>query len=102
MISQEKPDLEEPFSIFLLTKATKIPRSTTIDVSNFAPVFMLQMDIEFFNIEIICGFTSTFVVICSATSYPFGFTSIIKRLPLGILKFLLAKLRNQEKKVTCI
>ena len=82
MISQEKPDLEEPFSIFLLTKATKIPRSTTIDVSNFAPVFMLQMDIEFFNIEIICGFTSFFVAISSTISHSFGFLSRRKIPPL--------------------
>ena len=48
-------ELEEPRPICLLTKATKIPRSPTTDVSKFAPGFMLQMDFAFFNVESICG-----------------------------------------------
>ena len=60
------------------------------------------MDFAFFNVESIRGFTSTFVAICSATSYPFGFPSISKRPPLGILKILVATLRNQDKKVALI
>ena len=63
---------------------------------------MLQMDFEFFNVKIIRGFTSNFVAICSATSYPFGFPSRSKRPPLDILTFLVATLRNQDKKVTFI
>ena len=57
------PDLEEPCPIFLLTKANKIHRGPTTDISKFAPGFMFQMDFVFFNVEIICGFTSTFVAI---------------------------------------
>ena len=45
------PELEEPWPIYLLTKATKITRGTTTDASKFAPGFMLQMDFEFFNVE---------------------------------------------------
>ena len=60
------------------------------------------MDFSFFNVESIRGFTSTFVDICSATSYLFGFSSISKRPPLDILKFLVATLRNQDKKVAFI
>ena len=63
---------------------------------------MLQMDFAFFNVESIRGFTSTFVAICSATSYPFGFPSRSKRPPLDILKFLVTTLRNQDKKVAFI
>ena len=63
---------------------------------------MLQMDFALSNVEIICVFTSIFVAICSTTSYPFGFTSIIKRSSLEILKFLGATLRNQDNKVTFI
>ena len=63
---------------------------------------MLQMDFAFFNVESIRGFTSTFVDICSATSYPFGFPSRSKRPPLDILKFLVTTLRNQDKKVAFI
>ena len=59
---------------------------------------MLHMDFLLFNVEIICGFTLTFVDICSATSYPFGFLSRRKCLPLEILNFLVATLSNKDKK----
>ena len=59
---------------------------------------MLQMDFVFFNIESNCGFTSTFVAIYSATSYPFGFTSRRKHPPLEILKYIVTTLSNQDKK----
>ena len=96
------PELEDPCPIYLLTKATKIPRGPTTDASKFAPGFMIQMDFAFFNVESIRGFTSTFVAICSATSYPFGFPSRSKRPPLDILKFLVTTLRNQDKKLAFI
>ena len=101
-LPENLPELEEPYPICLLTKATKISRGPTTDVSKFAPGFMLQMDFEFFNVESIRGFTSTFVTICSANLYPFGFPSRSKRPPLDILTFLVATLINQDKKVTFI
>ena len=61
------PDLEDPFRTFLLTKATKINIGKTIDDSKISPGFMLQMYFTFFNAEIICGLTSTFLAICYAT-----------------------------------
>ena len=64
-------DLEDPCPIFFLIKANKIPRGPTVDVSKFSPGFMLQMYFSFFNVESICGFTSTFAAICSDTSPPF-------------------------------
>ena len=60
------------------------------------------MDFAFFNVERIHGFTSTFVAICSATSYPFGFPSRSNCLPLDILKFLVVAFINQDKKVAFI
>ena len=63
---------------------------------------MLQMYFAFFNVESIREFTSTSVDICSATSYPFGFSSRGKRLYFDILKRLVYLLRNQYKKVTFI
>ena len=95
-------DLEEPCPLFILTKATKISRGLIIDVSNFPPGFMLHMDFAFFNVEIIRGFISTFVAICSDTSYLFGFPFIIKLPHFGFLKFLSNTLRNQYKKVALI
>ena len=68
-LQENIPELEEPCHICLLTKATKIPRGPTTDVSKFAPVFMLQMDFSFFNVESIRGFTSTFVAILYVTEY---------------------------------
>ena len=58
------------------------------------------MGFAFFSVESILGFTSTFVDICSATSYAFGFPSRSKCSPLDILKFLVCTLRNQDKKVS--
>ena len=63
---------------------------------------MLQMYFAFFNVEIIRGFTSTFVAVCSATSHPFGFPYIRKRLPPDIIKFIVTSLMNQDKKVAFI
>ena len=63
---------------------------------------MLHMGFEFFNIESIPRFTSTFVAICSATSYPFSFPSRSKRSPPDILIFLVITLSNQDNKVAFI
>ena len=60
------------------------------------------MYFAFFNFEIIRGFTSTFVAICSDTSYLFGFPYRRKRLPPDILKFIVTALTNQDKKVAFI
>ena len=101
-IPENIPDLEEPWPICLLTKRTKIPIVPTTDVSKFAHRFMFQMYFAFFNVEIIRGFTSTFVAIYSATSLPFGFPSRRKRPPLEILKFILTLLINRDNKVAFI
>ena len=60
------------------------------------------MDFAVFNVEVIPEFTSTFVAICSATSYLFGFPSRSKRPPLDILKFLVSTFINQDKEVAFI
>ena len=101
-LTENLPEVEEPCPICIFTKATIISRGPTTDVSKLASGFMLQMDFAFFNVESIRGFTSTFVAICSATSYPFGLPSRNKRPPLDILKFLVTTLRNQYKKVALI
>ena len=95
-------NLEQNFPIFLLIKTNKIPRDPTTDVSKFAPGFMLHMDFSFFNFESIHEFSSDFVAICSATSYPFGFLSRIKRTPLYILKFIVITLKSRDKTFTFI
>ena len=88
------PDLEEPFPICLLTKSTKTTRGSKTDVLKLSPGSMLQMDFAFSNVETIRGLTSTFVVICSATSYSFGFLSRSKRPTLDILKFIVTAFSN--------
>ena len=45
------PELEEPWPIFLLTKATKTPIGPTTDVSNPPPGFMLQTYFAFFMLK---------------------------------------------------
>ena len=101
-LPENLPEVKEASPICLMTKETKIPRGPTTDLSKFAHGFMLQMDFAFFNVESIRGFTLTFVSICSATSYPFGFPSRRKRKPLDILKFLVTILSNQDNKFALI
>ena len=72
-LSKNLPDLRYTCPIFLLTNSTKTPIDTIIDVSNFAPNCMLQMDFVFFNAESIRVLASTFVDICSSNSYRFLF-----------------------------
>ena len=62
---------------------------------------MLHMDLSFFSVGIICGFTSTFVAICYANSQPFRFLSRKNPL-LDILKLLVTTLINKDKKITLI
>ena len=85
-----------------MTNSNKISRGPTIDVLKFSPGFIIDMDFVFFNVEVICEFTLTYVDICSDTSYPFGFLSRSKRPTLDILKFLVATLSNQFKKVSFV
>ena len=68
-------------------------------MSQIPPGFMLHMDFVFSIVESIHELTSTFVAICSSTSYPFVFPSRRKCPPLDILKFLVTTLSNQDKKV---
>ena len=63
---------------------------------------MIQMNIRFFNVECIHGFTYNFVVVCSATSYPFGIIPRIKLPPIENLKFIVSTLSNQDKKVAFV
>ena len=68
VLPENLPGLEEPYHMFLLTRATKIPGGPRTDVSKLDPGFMLHMDFVFLNVEIIRGFASTLVAICSANS----------------------------------
>ena len=63
---------------------------------------MIQMNFAFFNVEIICIFTSNFVDILSYTSYSFGFLFIRKRSPIENFKLLVTILGNQYNKVALI
>ena len=96
------PDLAELWNICFLTKGTKITLGLTIDNRKFYPRFMLHMEFLFFNIKIIHVFNSTFVDICSATSYLFGFPSRRKWPPSDIIKLIFTKLRNKDNKVLFI
>ena len=96
------PDLEDTWPIFLLTKSTKITICLTIDVSKWSHGFMLHMDFAFSDVERICVFTSTFVAIFSATSYPIIFPSIIRCPHIEILHFIFATLRNKYNKFSLI
>ena len=63
---------------------------------------MLHMEFSFFNPESTHVFKSTFLDICSTTSYSFGFPYRSKRPPIDILKFLVNPLSNHNKKVAFV
>ena len=60
------------------------------------------MYFSFFYVESIRGFTSNFVAICYATSYPFGFPYRSKCTTLDTLKLIVTTLRNQDNKAALI
>ena len=96
------PWLRKTFPICLFTKVNTTYRGPTIDVSNFSPGFMHQMEFLFSNVERKSGFNSTFVAIFYATSRPFEFPSRRKHPPPKIPKFIVTTLMNKYKKVTFI
>ena len=60
-------ELEQSCPICLQTKETKIYIGPNIEISSFAPGFVLQMDSSYFNVESIGGFISKNMAICSTT-----------------------------------
>ena len=92
------PELEDDFPICTMTKATKLPQNPSIDVTDFAPGFLLHMDFTFVDVLSICHFTALLGISDAATSYPFGFPVRSKRPPLDVVSWLIRVLRNQGKK----
>ena len=90
------PDLKDTYPIYILTKSDKIPRGQSINVSELSPGIMLQVNFTFLDVEIICGFTLTFLDIYSYSSYPCGSPLRSKRLPLDELKFIFGTFSNQD------
>ena len=64
-LPMDSPDVEEPYTICLLNKATKIITSPNIFVSKFPP---WAYGIEFFNFGNFRDFPSTSGGICYSTS----------------------------------
>ena len=79
-----------------------MPKVPTIELSEFAPRFIIQISFAFFNIESIRIFTWTFVAICSAKSHPFEFSSRTNHTHHDTIKLLVATLENQYKNVAFI
>ena len=75
--------LDKPGAICIMTKSDKIPRDPTINVSNFAPIFVLQ-------------------IYFSLSCYTFGLPPRSKIPHIGTLKFLVTTLINQYIKVAFI
>ena len=65
--------LEEYWPICLLTKTIRIPRDPNIDSSNFSTWFLLQMDFTFFNVKVIRGLPTKFLVFILTLHTPLGF-----------------------------
>ena len=100
-ITQNIPELEEPFTIYLLTNATRIPIYSTTDVSRFAPSFLLQMDFFFkcwkhpcIYVDF-CGYIICYLIpLCISTQKQMSNS--------WHAKFLVTTFSNQDKKVAFI
>ena len=96
------PGLEEPCPIFLLIKATKIPRASNHFCLKIFPwvhasdgVFVFQCWKHLWMYLDFCGYKLCYFI-------PFGFPYWIKLPTLDILKFLVTTLSNQDKIVTFV
>ena len=63
---------------------------------------MLQLNLAFFNVESIHGFTSTSVTIFYANYHPFGFPYMSKQPPIDTTTCFFAELCHQDNKVTFV
>ena len=82
------PTWKNPALFFSRPKQLKLPKVQPLLSQNLPLGSCFIWIIRFYNVEIICGFTSNFFTICSDTSFPFGFPPRSKRPPLNILNFM--------------
>jgi hypothetical protein len=77
-----------------LRKANRLPRGQLVDKTTLAPFQKLHLDFEFYTVKSIRGFTSALGIICSSTSYPFGFPGKSKTPPLDTFRWFISTIRN--------
>eukprot|EP00978_Attheya_sp_CCMP212_P016076 scaffold41833_cov35-Attheya_sp.AAC.4 len=89
--------LHTPCPICIVTKGKHIPRNPTVDIP-LEPGTRLHMDFTFFNVPSIRKFTSAFTIIDVTSTYPWGFPSRSKRLPISIFQWFISVLQSMGKK----
>ena len=76
--------------------------SASIDVYNFPPVLIIQMDFNFLGVDVICGLMPTLLATSYRTYYPFGIPARSKWRTLEILHFLVNVLQKRGKQLSYI
>lgn len=89
------PSLKCPCHVCHITKATRIPRQITVDLTTFSPGFMIQMDFCFAKVPSVRGFTSILSTIDAKTRNPWAFPTRSKRPPTDLLRWFVTILRRQ-------
>jgi hypothetical protein len=95
-------DIECSCEICNITKATKVPKGKLVDVTKLTPFKRIHCDFSFFGVKSIRGFSSAFDVVCASTSYPLGFPSKSKGVPLVIFTWTVKTLRSMGYEVIFI
>ena len=95
------PDLEEPYLICILTKATKITRANNIDAFKFSHGFMLQIGFSFSMMKAFVDLYLHLWLYVLPIHTPLDFHPE-KLAPFGTIPLLVNTLNNQDKKSSLI
>ena len=77
-----------------LWKSNKLPKGALVDKTLLALFQKIRIDFEFYTVKSIRGFTSALGIICSSTSYPFGFPGKSKTPPLDTFRWFISTIRS--------
>ena len=87
---------QAPCTIFYTEKMTNFPKVTTSDTNSLQPGKLIHVNLSFYNVTSIFGFTSIFTVFCSKTGILWMFPTASKQAPVRIILFILIKLNNKQ------
>ena len=84
------------FKICYTAKMTTINKVTTVDTSKLQPVELVNMDVFFYNVTFIRGFTSMLTIVCEKTIIIWLFSTASKRKSLRIILCNMTTLMNKQ------
>ena len=81
-----------------MTTFTKV---TTVDTTKLQPGELIHVDLVFYNLTSICGFSSMITVVCSNTRMLWVFPTASKWAPVRIIRFILKTLKINNTHKIC-